>query len=302
MGCTTQITTSDCFYNKWKMCRGVYWALKGGNDNQAKVVMSYTGGACPSSGETKTIDRTHTGTFAGGDFIVKVLYARPSFATIEVWKASELNEDEVPELVKIPTPVIGTGKAEITQTNIGPGLIFNVGSQINYSLRVMNTRETGKIYGAIGLGYHDKEGKVYFTGRYANENIIIPTGDMFAWDGFIEVLHKDYAARNMTLRGPAVYFMAGHQENKSIVWDRSEYIPVELLLESGYVDPLDPEGVPDDWEEPVYVEPDPWGDFWDIVTPIPEPEPEPEKEPIDILPFIYIGFAGLIGYLLVRNQ
>ena len=178
-----------------------------------------------------------------------------------------------------PEPEFGFGKGEITQTNIGPGLIFNVGSKIEYSLRVMNTGDTGKIYGAVGLGYHDEKGMIYFTGRYANEQAQVLGGEMVTWNGYIEVLHKDYAAREMTPRGPAVYFMSGHEENGDIVWDRSEYIPVNLILKSGYIDPLDPEGPPEDWPEPI-------------------PEPKPER---DLISFIYIGLMGLIGYLLMRT-
>lgn len=289
MGCTTQIRTSDCFYNRWKMCRGVYWSHRGGNRYEAKVVMSRTGGACPSSGESKTVRIGEKELFGDGEYTVKVLSTDPTYARIEVWRTSELNEDE-PEM-----PNFGFGTAEITQTNIGPGLIFNVGDKIDCLLRVMNTGDRSKIHGAVGLGYHDREGNVFFTGRYMIDNIEIPSGETFTWNPLIEVLHKDYAAREMTSHGPAMYFMSGHEENDNVIWDRSEYIPVELLLESGYVDPLDPEGVPDDWPEPVYE--DPWDDFWGKVTPEPE-----EKEKPDLMLFIYIGFIGLIGYLLIRSQ
>lgn len=291
MGCTTIIQTADCFGNRWKMCRGVYWSLNGAREGRhANVIMSRTGGNCPSSGREKRFYLNKPDTF--DEFTVKCFYAGDSIARIEVWKTSEL-EPENPEL--------GAGKAEITQTGIGPGLLFEVGSSIECLLRVMNTGETDKIYGAIGLGYHDNDGNIFFTGRYAIDNIELPKGETFTWNLNLEVLHKDYTAREMTPRGPAVYFMAGHEENDKIVWDRSEYIPVELLLKSGYVDPTDPDEIPDDWKEPVYDPSKPWDIPWDIPE-IPSFWNWFMSKPSDMMLFIYIGFVSIIAYMLLKSQ
>lgn len=231
---------------------------------------------------------------AGRAIRIRVCYNAPD--------KSWIDPDDIPS-----DPGFGFGKAEITQTNVGPGLIFNVNSNINYSLRVMNTGGPGKLYGAIGLGYHDKDGNVYFTGRYAKEQAQVSPSQTITWNGNIEVLHKDYAAREMTSRGPAVYFMSGHDEDNKIVWDRSEYIPVTLELSSEYVDPTDPEEIPDDWEEPVYDPSRPWDipsfpkifpDIWDIIT----PKPKEEDEPFNWMHFIYMGYIGIIAYMLLRSQ
>ena len=291
------LTTSQCFSNQWVPVYGVYWAVSSTSRTSAKIHMSETGGYCPS-GEAQEIRHGYTKTYSNGMRVtLEDLQDYGGHAIIRIHEPSEEDSNDQD---------FGFGRAEITQTNIGNGLIFNVGSKIECSLRVMNTGEDGKIYGAVGLGYHDAKGAVFFTGKYMIDDVEIPSGGIFTWNPSIEVLHKDYTAREMTPRGSAVYFMSGHDEQGKVVWDRSEYIPVELILESEYVDPTDPEGVPEDWDEPVYDPSRPWDipsipsllpSIWDIIM----PEPKDEDE-FNMMPFIYIGFMGLIGYMLIRSQ
>ena len=274
MGCTIRITSGMCFEDDWGMCRGVYWARSGGGTHSSTICMSTIEESCPG-GERQSINVGSTTTFGDGEYTVKLLNVGSDYSTIEVWRTSEVEEEDESELLE---------RAEITQSVIGPGLVFNVDSYIDYSLRIMNTGKTGIIHGLIGLGYYD-DGYVWFTGEYDLVEEEVLSGEQFTWNRSFQVLHSDYAARDMTPLGPAVYFMAGHEENEEIIWDRTEYIPVELILENGYVDPEDPDGVPDDWPIPV-----------------PGDDAKPGNKPLGLMWIVYIGFASLIGYMLLTSQ
>lgn len=312
MGCTTRVTTSDCFYNNWKMCRGVYWGTDGVSTRTGKagIVMSLHGGTCPSSGERKLISVGGKTSFGNGLYIAKLLNVGERYATIEVWDKSELEPDMT--------------KAQII-SNHSDKLGYTVGDIIKSECVVKNIGGAGTIYLTVGLGYIDSGNMIFLTGTPTTDQLFLNYQQFYTFKEDVKVDITDYYRQRgigwaYLQQQMYLFFLVGHKVSGDIVWDAERHIKIYLDEPEGFTDPtsLD-ESILGDIEDviedaiPAFgglgglggvideLKPDA-KDVIDWVVDKLTPEPKPEEEPIDIMPFLYIGFMGLIGYMLIRSQ
>ena len=112
-----------------------------------------------------------------------------------------------------------------------------------------------------------------------------------------------------------LFFLVGHKVNGDMIWDTERHIKIYLDPQDDFVDPTSlPEVLPDIDEaiegfgglgglKWLYDEVKP--DAKDVVDWVVDkitPEPKPEEEKPDMMPFIYIGYIGIIAYILIRSQ
>lgn len=314
--------TGNCFNNKWVYAKGMYWAVNSVSDGKATLCMTDKPGvSCPSAALEQHVHRTsNTDKYSrihlynNGKIRGQIHWAgngRADFGICEVISndGGSSGEGVVPQNIE--------GKAVIAFTGVDKGPVYNINTDIQTYLDVTNMGGSDDIHVKYGIGYLNGS-EINFTGVVASDSMLIKKYGSFKFVGTIPVRLTDYNARNMTTTGPSMIFIAGHKAaDENIVWDNVKYTPIQLNLKSGYIDPLDPDGDGVPGGEP----PGGWSDPWD------EPGtgsgwPDPEKYPggvadpdwiekqdgddlydlmHDLIPLVYIGFAGLIGYLLIRS-
>ena len=317
MGCTIRVTTSDYFYNKWKMCRSRYWGTSGGSLTSMTIVMYKKSG-----NESHRFRAGEKVTFDGGAYTVKILNIGEGYATIEVWKTSELAP---------PEPRTDRIKAQILSC-YSDKLGYNVGDTARTSVTVKNIGDTGTIYVKTGFGYIDSSNMIFLTGSPRADQLFIRNGQFYTFSDSLKVDITDYYRQQgigwaYLQQQMYIFFLAGHKPQYpygDIVWDDEKHIKIYIEEPEGFTDPtsLD-ESILGDIPEIIEDAIPAFGglgglggvigDVWDEAKPDAKdviewvvdkftPEPKEEEEPPDMMPFIYIGFAGLIGYLLIRSQ
>ena len=297
MGCTTRLTTHDCFYDQWKMCRGVYWSLNGAKDGRyANVIMSREGGSCPSSGTKKQFYVNKRGTF--NEFTVNVIRAGDSSATIEVWRTEELEPDMT--------------KGQII-SNHSDKLGYAVGDIIKSECVVKNIGGAGTIYLTIGVGYIDSSNMIFLTGNPTTDQLFLNYQQLYTFREDVRVDITDYYRQQgigwaYLQQQMYLFFLVGHKVNGDIIWDTERHISIYLEPDGDFTDPTSlPEVLPDlpgvgDIIPDVGDVLPSAGDVVNWVVDVLTPEPKPGDESPGLMPFLYIGFMGFIGYLLLKSQ
>lgn len=303
MGCTIRVTRSDYFYNKWKMCRSRYWGTSAGGLTAATIVM-YKG----SGNESHRIRDKETATFDGGAYTVKVLNLGQGYATIEVWKASELKEDE-PRTDRIKAQILSCYSDKLG---------YAVGDTARTSVTVKNIGDQGTIFVKTGFGYIDSSNMIYLTGSPRADQLFIMNGQFYTFCDSVKVDITDYYRQQgigwaYLQQQMYLFFLAGHKPlypSGDIVWDTERHIKVYLEPEGDFTDPTDlDESIIGDIGDVIE---DVIPDVSDITPSVKDvidwgidkltPEPKEDEEPIDIKPFLYMGLVGMVGYMLLRSQ
>ena len=312
MGCKIRVRTSDCMNNHWKMCRGVYWATSGVGTSYAEIRMSKTGGYCPA-GEVHRIKIGDKVLFGNGKYTATVTqtFDRGS-ANITIWKTDELEPDVT--------------KFQII-SNHSDKLGYNVGDIIKSECVIKNIGSAGTAYLTVGLGYIDSSNMISLTGFPTTDQLYLNYNQRYTFKEDVKVDITDYYRQRgigwaYLQQQMYLFFLAGHKVDGNTVWDTERHIKIYLDMPEGFKDPTSLEesvigDIPEIIEDaiPAFdrigrlggVIDDLKPDTWDITKWVadkltPEPEPEEKEKAPDLMPFIYIGFAGLIGYLLIKGQ
>lgn len=207
-------------------------------------------------------------------------------------------------------------------SNHSDKLGYNVGDIIKSECVVKNIGSAGTIYLTVGLGYIDSSNMIFLTGMPTTDQLFLNYQQMYTFKEDVKVDITDYYRQKgigwaYLQQQMYLFFLVGHRESTlgNIIWDTERHIKIYIDEPKGFTDPTSiPEVLPDldeaiegfgglgglKW---VYDEVKPDAkDVVDWIIDVITPEPKPEEEPVDIMPFLYIGFAGLIGYMLVRSQ
>ena len=306
MGYSVRLLINSCFKNEWVPVYGVHWACSGqSRDTIAKITMSKTGGSCPSSGTTKTITKSKSATFSNGAYTVKLIMVNSRGASVVIYRTSELEPSMTkPQIISNHSDKLG----------------YNVGDIIKSECVIKNIGAAGTVYLTVSLGYIDSSNMIYLTGFPTTDQLYLNYQQIYTFKEDVKVDITDYYRQQgigwaYLQQQMYLFFLAGHKVGGDMVWDTERHIKIYLEEPDEFKDPTSlPEVLPD-LDEAIEgfggvgglkwlydeVKPDA-KDVIDWVVDKVTPEPKEEEEPPDIMPFIYIGFAGLIGYLLIRSQ
>ena len=291
MGCTIRVTTSDYWNNVWKMCRSGYWATNYVTTTKAEINFSLDSSG--SNKERKYFRVGETATFNNGKYVVKILNVGRGYATIEVWESGELEPDMT--------------KAQII-SNYSDKLVYTVGETIKSEAVVKNIGSSGTIYLTVGVGYIDSSNMIFLTGTPTTDQLFINFGQSYTFQEDVRVDITDYYRQEgigWAYLQQQMFFLAGHSVGGDVIWDTERHITIFL----------DPDG---DFTDPTSLDESLLGDIKDVVEDAIPPfggigglvgvydkivgNDDDSDSDFDIMPLIYIGFAGLVGYLLIRSQ
>lgn len=312
MGVSLLVHVGDCFRNKWVYGNGVYWGTAGVNSKDQRVTIVMTrnkNSSCPGNNERKVIKYGETIPFGNKEFYVKLNKAYDTTcAHITIYTAEEIKPEE-PDMIK---PQI--------MSNHSDKLGYRVGDIIKSECVIKNIGGAGTIYLTVGVGYIDSGNMIFLTGFPTTDQLYLNYNQSYTFKEDVKVDITDYYRQQgigwaYLQQQMYLFFLVGHKVNGDMIWDTERHIKIYLDPQDDFIDPTSlPEVLPDIDEaiegfgglgglKWLYDEVKP--DAKDVVDWVVDkitPEPKPEEEKPDMMPFIYIGYIGIIAYILIRSQ
>ena len=213
-------------------------------------------------------------------------------------------------------------KAQII-SNHSDKLGYAVGDIIKSECVVKNIGGAGTIFLTVGLGYIDSSNMIFLTGFPATDQLFLSYQQLYTFKEDVKVDITDYYRQRgigwaYLQQQMYLFFLVGHKTDGDLVWDTERHIKIYIDEPGGFKDPTDLDETIIDDIIPDVID-DIIGGFGGLgglkwaydktkdIEHVPDwiadkLRGEENGEPPDLMPLIYIGFAGLVGYLLIRSR